>query len=218
MYNPSLFRVEDPELLHAVMAEYPLATLVTLSSEDLCASHLPLFYDEGGGGVLRGHMAKANPQWSHLAVGARALAIFTGPQHYITPSWYPSTAEHGKVVPTWNYVAVHARGAIRVIHDPAWLKQNVRELTAVQEARFANPWNVERAPEAYIDDLLQAIVGIEITIETLEGKWKASQNRPDADTLGVIAGLRALQTPEADQMADIVARCHRDRARAKQGR
>ncbi len=154
-------------------------------------------------------MAKANPQWSELEAGTQALAIFTGPQHYISPSWYPSKTEHGKVVPTWNYVVVHARGPLQVIHDPHWLKRNVSELTAAHEAGFANPWKVSDAPADFIDNLVNAIVGIEIPIATLEGKCKASQNRPEADRLGVIAGLRELKTPEADRMAEIVAEADR---------
>src|SRR5579872_5733565 len=180
MYNPSHFKLEDPAAVHEWMTQYPLATVVTISPQGLNASHIPLLYDTFGGGlgVLRGHMAKANSQWSDIAPGGPALAIFTGPQHYITPNWYPSNAEHGKVVPTWNYIAVHAKGPMRVIHDPVWLKQNVGELTRVHEAGFANPWTLDGVPSGYIDHMLSAIVGIEITIETLEGKCKASQNRP----------------------------------------
>jgi transcriptional regulator len=211
MYNPSHFKQNDPQLLHEWMARYPLAALVTLSAQGLCASHIPLLHDTrpGGFGVLRGHMAKANPQWSEFTAGVRALAIFTGPQHYITPSWYPSNAEHGKVVPTWNYVVVHAQGPIRVVHNSTWLKQNVSELTAAHEAGFPRPWTTAGIPAGYFDGLLNAIVGIEITIESLEGKCKASQNRPEADQLGVIRGLRDLGTSEAATMAEIVAHANR---------
>ncbi len=211
MYNPAHFKEESPQALHDFMAQHPLATLVTLGSQGLCASHLPLLHDcrAGGFGVLRGHMAKANPQWSDLTPGVRALAIFTGPQHYISPNWYPSKAEHGKVVPTWNYVAVHARGSILVIHDAQWLKQNVSDLTAAHEAALPNPWSVESAPAGYVDNLVNAIVGIEIAIESLEGKWKASQNRPEADRLGVIAALNDLGTPEGGRMAEIISQANR---------
>ena len=207
MYCPAQFQETRLPLLHELMARHPLATLVTLGSEGLCASHLPLFYDASAGplGTLRGHMARANPQWRELLAEVKALAIFAGPQHYISPQWYPSRMEHGRVVPTWNYVVVHAQGPIRVIQDKAWLRRNVGELTAAQEAAFANPWRVEDAPEAFIDGQANAIVGIELTIETLEGKWKASQNRPEADRHGVVAGLRALGTPEAVRMAEVVA-------------
>ena len=206
MYNPAHFKEEDPQALHRLMGQHPLATLVTLGSHGLQATHLPLLHDCNGGGfgVLRGHMAKANPQWSDFAPGVNALAIFTGPQHYISPNWYPSKVEHGKVVPTWNYVVVHAGGPVRAIHDAAWLKKNVGELTAAHEAAFPNPWTIDTAPHGFIDNMVKAIVGIEVVIETLEGKWKASQNRPEPDQIGVIAALRQLQTPEADRMAEIV--------------
>jgi transcriptional regulator len=211
MYNPSHFKQEDPQALRDLMAQFPLATLVTLGSQGLCATHLPLLHDprHGAFGVLRGHMAKANPQWSDLRADVRALAIFTGPQHYISPNWYPSKAEHGKVVPTWNYVVVHARGPIHVIHDVEWLKQNVSDLTAAHEAAIREPWSPAAAPAGFIDNMVNAIVGIEITIESLEGKWKASQNRPEADREGVIATLHGLGTPEAVRMADIVTQANR---------
>jgi transcriptional regulator len=211
MYNPAHFQEENPQALRDLMAQYPLATLVTLGAKGLCATHMPLLHDSraGGFGVLRGHMAKANPQWSDLKPEVPALAIFTGPQHYISPNWYPSKAEHGKVVPTWNYVVIHARGPMRVVRDAAWLTRNVSELTAVHEAGFANPWKPEMAPAGYIDSMVKAIVGIEITIESLEGKWKASQNRPAPDRLGVIDGLTNLGTPEARRMAETVSEANR---------
>lgn len=211
MYTPAQFILDDPAALHDVMAQYPLATLITASSQGFHATHLPLLHDTGSGGlgVLRGHVAKANPQWSELAAGSRALAIFTGPQHYISPNWYPSKAGHGKVVPTWNYVVVHAQGPMRVVHDAHWLKQNVSELTAAQEASFPNPWKVADAPAGFLDNLLNAIVGVEIAIETLEGKCKASQNRPEADQVGVVEGLRELGTPEAQRMAEVVIAANR---------
>src|SRR5579864_8727670 len=170
MYNPTHFQENNPQALHDLMTRHPLATLVTLSSQGLCATHLPLLHDRraDGFGVLRGHMAKANPQWSDLTPEVRALAIFTGPQHYISPNWYLSKAEHGKVVPTWNYVVVHARGPVRAIHDAAWLKQNVSDLTAAHEAALPNPWSVESAPAGYVDNMVNGIAGIEIAIESLE--------------------------------------------------
>lgn len=203
MYTPAHFQEERLPVLHELMARHPLATLVTVGPEGLEATHLPLLHDAGAG-TLRGHMARANSQWQHVAGGVRALAIFHGPQHYISPSWYPSTAEHGRVVPTWNYVVVHAQGPVRVIEDKAWIRRNVTELTAAQEAGFANPWRVEDAPPAFIDGQANAIVGIEMTIEKLAGKWKASQNRPEADRVGVIAGLRSLGTADAEVMAEVV--------------
>ena len=211
MYNPEHFQVKDQQALRNLMDDYPLATLVSLGSQGLHATHLPLLYDyrAAGFGLLRGHMAKANPQWSDLQTEVHALAIFTGPQHYISPSWYPSKAEHGKVVPTWNYVVVHARGPMRVIHEAAWLKQNVRDLTAAHEGGFSIPWSPESAPPDFIDNMVNAIVGIEIDIESLDGKWKASQNRPAPDRSGVVAALTNLGTPDSLRMAKIVSEASR---------
>ena len=218
MYNPSHFQEKDLGTLHDLITRHPLAALVTLASDGINASHIPLLHDLSTGplGTLRGHVAKANPQWRDLAPAVRALAIFTGPQHYISPSWYPAKAEHGKVVPTWNYVVVHAHGPMRVIEDREWLRNNVRELTAAQEASFDNPWRIEDAPAGYIDGLLSAIVGIEMTVEKLEGKWKASQNRAAADRLGVVTGLRGLHTPEGGEMAEVVSAASKRLAWEKQ--
>src|SRR5579885_1890699 len=193
------------------MRQVGFGSLVTAGPNGPEASHIPMFLDPEPApfGTLRAHVARANGQAREFEPGMPALAIFTGPHHYISPSWYPSKTEHGRVVPTWNYVVVHARGPLQVIHDPHWLKRNVSELTAAHEAGFANPWKVSDAPADFIDNLVNAIVGIEIPIATLEGKCKASQNRPEADRLGVIAGLRELKTPEADRMAEIVAEADR---------
>ncbi|HEY7334349.1 MAG TPA: FMN-binding negative transcriptional regulator [Bryobacteraceae bacterium] len=206
MYTPAAFVETRAELIEAAIAAYPLATLVTLGSQGLEASHVPLLYcrAEGGLGVLRGHLAKANPQWRNYSPGAEALAIFTGPQHYVTPAWYASTKEHGKVVPTWNYVAVHARGTLTIAHDPEWLLENVRALTDRREQGSESPWKVTDAPSGYIESQLAAIVGIELTITKLEGKWKVSQNRPLRDRQGVIAGLENLDSPDAREMASLV--------------
>ena len=188
------------------MASHPLATLVTAGSGGLAASHLPLLYypAEGGHGVLRGHMARANPQWRDVLPGSEALAIFGGPQHYISPNWYPSKQEHGKVVPTWNYVVVHAHGALNIRNEPEWLLENVRALSDVHESSSEMPWRVEDAPPEFIANLLKAIVGVELTITRLEGKWKLSQNRPIPDRQGVIRGLESIESPEAAAMAALV--------------
>ncbi len=191
MYNPSHFREARPEILREAIARHPLATVVTLGADGLCASHIPLLYEPSGGahGILRGHMARANPQWSTLLPDVSALAIFRGSQHYISPSWYAAKQKHGKVVPTWNYVIVEAAGPMRVIEDPAWLLENVRALTHSQEQNRAEPWSVDDAPADYIAGLLNAIVGVEIVIERWEGKWKMSQNRPADDRAGIIEAL-----------------------------
>jgi transcriptional regulator len=159
---------------------------------------------QDGLGVLRGHLARANPQWRDHLPQSQGIAIFNGPQHYVSPAWYPSTTEHGKVVPTWNYVAVHAYGTLSFKSDAAWLFENVRALTDHQEASNQNPWRVTDAPPEFIDSMLQAIVGVELTITGLEGKWKVSQNRPLADREGVIAALRRLDSAESLRMAELV--------------
>lgn len=205
MYRPPAFREDRPEVLHALIETHRLGTLVTYSADGLMANLVPFTLDRSRGqyGVLRAHLAKANEQYGALAAGAEALVIFQGAQNYITPSWYPSKAEHGKVVPTWNYVVVEARGRPEVIDDPAWLRTQIAELTASHEASRAHPWAVDDAPAAYIDGQLKGIFGIEIPITRIEGKWKASQNRPDADRLGVAGGLAAAG---ATEMSEIVAK------------
>jgi len=207
MYRTAHFAEDRIDVLRELVRVHPLATLVTHGKRGLAASHIPLVYDSSPGpfGTLRGHLAKANPQWDDVSSGAQALAIFGGPQHYITPSWYPSTAEHGKVVPTWNYAVVHAHGELTVKHDQAWLRRNVEELTAANEQGSAHPWRVEDAPAGYIDRMLNEIVGVELVIAGLEGKWKVSQNRTAADRAGVVAGLQELGTSEAREMARLVA-------------
>ena len=206
MYNPSHFRETRPEVLQEAIVKHPLATLVTMGADGLCTSHIPLLYDATAGahGVLRGHMARTNPQWSTYRPEVFALAVFRGPQHYISPAWYPSQQEHGKVVPTWNYVIVEAAGPMRVIEDPAWLHENVRALTAAHEQGRSEPWSPEQAPAGFIDGQLRSIVGVEIAIERFEGKWKMSQNRSAADREGVIRELTKLASEEASEVAELV--------------
>jgi len=208
MYNPSHFRESRPEILQAAMAAHPLATLVTLNAAGLCTSHIPLLFDPtvGALGTLRGHIARSNPQWREYRPEISALAIFRGPQHYISPSWYPSKQEHGKVVPTWNYVIVEAAGPMRIIEEPEWLLANVRALTEAQEHNRPEPWSVTQAPAEYITKLLGAIVGIEIAVERLEGKWKMSQNRGEEDRKRVIEELAKLDSGEAHEVAALVER------------
>ncbi|BCU79489.1 FMN-binding negative transcriptional regulator [Luteolibacter sp. LG18] len=190
MYNPQAFREERLDVLHALMKEHPLATLVTSGEHGLQASHLPFTVDTSTGkGILKAHLAKANGQLADLRAGTEALVIFQGPEAYITPSWYAAKQEHGKVVPTWNYVVVHAYGTSRVIEDEGWLRQQIDELTLAHEQGRNVPWEVEDAPAEFIAALLPAIAGIEIPIERLEGKWKMSQNRSEADRRGVRRGL-----------------------------
>ena len=186
MYRPQHFKEERTQVLHAAMARIGCAALV---SQSLDATQMPLLLDadDGALGTLSGHMARANPHWKSAA--GEGLAIFLGPHAYVSPNWYPSKAETGKAVPTWNYITVHARGAIRWIQDADWLRAHGATLSDTHEEGRAQPWAVTDAPASYIDSLVRAIVGFEITIETLEGKWKLSQNRSDADRDGVRAGL-----------------------------
>lgn len=177
MYVPDHFREERPEVLHQAMRQIGFATLVT---QNLDANHLPMLLD---GNVLRGHVARANPVWKSGA-GA-ALSIFLGPHAYVSPNWYPSKAETGKAVPTWNYITVHARGTIRWVRDGEWLRANVTALSQAHEAGQPKPWQIGDAPANYVEGLLRAIVGFELTIEKLEGKYKLSQNRDAADRAGV---------------------------------
>jgi transcriptional regulator len=186
MYVPDHFREDRPQVLHDAMRAIGLATLVTQGRGGIDANHLPLLRD---GNVLSGHFARANPVWKNLDPAAEALAIFLGPHAYVSPSWYPGKAETGKAVPTWNYITVHARGQIKLIDDAVWLKAHVSALSNTHEASREAPWSVDDAPESYIDGLLRAIVGFELTITQLEGKWKLSQNRGAADIAGVREGL-----------------------------
>jgi transcriptional regulator len=192
MYLPEHFAEPRVEILHEVLRGAGLATLVTVGPAGLDASHLPLLLEPEPGplGRLVGHVARANPQWSATPDGSGALAIVLGPDAYVTPSWYPSKGESGRVVPTWNYLAIHAHGAVRFFQERERLLDVVTRLTERQEQRRARPWRVSDAPPDYLDGMLRGIVGVELTITRLEGKWKASQNRTEADRRGVEEGLR----------------------------
>jgi len=206
MYLPAHFEETRPELRHRLMREYPLAVLVTLGSEGLTANHIPLEYDPEPApyGTLRGHVARANPVWRDFSAEHGALAVFQGPQVYVTPSWYATTAETGKVVPTYNYMVVHAQGPLRIHDDPTWVRALVGRLTGHFEGQRPDPWHVEDAPPDFIEGQLRAIVGIEIPITKLTGKWKVSQNRPEMDRLGVVEGLRKSDDSAAPAVADAV--------------
>ena len=207
MYLPKHFEQPDPDAMARLLAAHPLATLAWNSADGLTAEHLPLMWERGAGdgplGTLRGHVARANPVWREAA-GAAVLAAFQGPQAYITPSWYPSKAASAKVVPTWNYAVVHAHGTLRVTEDAAWLRALVGRLTDTHEASRAHRWQVDDAPADYIEQMLRAIVGIEIELVSLQGKWKVSQNRTAADRAGVAAGLVSLDSDDARAMAALV--------------
>lgn len=191
MYRPPSFREDRLEILHQAINAYPLAMLVTLGSDGICANLVPFTLKAalGDKGLLQAHLTRANPQLQDLRSGMQALVIFQGPQAYITPSWYPAKQRHGRVVPTWNYVMVQARGRPVVIEDAAWLKVQVEALTRQQEQYQSEPWSVADAPASYIDGQIKGICGVEIPIERLEGIWKASQNHPASNRSGVITGL-----------------------------
>ena len=211
MYIPKHFEEPRTEVMYELMRARPLATLVTLSSGGLNANHIPLYLSEQLGtdasapyGILRGHVARANPLWSDCVNDVEVLAIFHGPDSYITPSWYATKQETGKVVPTWNYAVVHAYGALRVIDDAAWIRTQLEALTAHNEAGFSQPWSVADAPADFIEKLIANIVGIEIVITKLSGKWKVSQNQPAQNQASVITGLSSSGLRNTGAMATLV--------------
>lgn len=201
MYLPEHFNEQRAELLHELIREQPLGTLVTLAAEGLNANHVPFEFDAAPAplGTLRCHVARANSIWRDFSPMVEALAIFQGPKTYVSPSFYPSKKVTGEVVPTYNYVIVHGYGAMKIIHDRQWLRGLVTRLTKRFEAGRAAPWQVTDAPSAFIDKQLGAIVGIEIALTKLIGKWKVSQNRPVDDRKGVIEGLT--EGGDADSVA-----------------
>ena len=203
MYLPSAFRQDDLAELHAQLQANPFALLTSAGAAGVQASHLPLLLKPGEGefGTLYGHFARANPHWRDLQGGAEALAVFSGPDAYISPGWYPAKAEHGKVVPTWNYIAVHARGPVELIEEPERLLQIVSRLSDQHENGRERPWAVSDAPRDYLDSMLRAIVGFALPIRRLEGKWKLGQNRSAADQAGVRDGLASSPSPRDRELA-----------------
>ena len=193
MHQPLQFEETRVAEMHALMRSHPLAMLVADATGRLDADHVPLvLHEDGANGTLRGHVATGNPLVRDDAGdGAEVLAIFRGPQGYVTPSWYASKREHGKVVPTWNYVAVHARGRIRLVRETEWLMRHLEALTAEHESHRALPWGVGDAPARFIERMLRGLVGFEIVVEDLQGTWKMSQNKSDADRDGVVRGFGA---------------------------
>jgi transcriptional regulator len=206
VYIPSSNAEHRPEVMLDYMEAHPLAALVTSSGEGLIATHLPLLVDRTRGalGILAGHLARANPQQRQARDGDEALVIFSGHDAYITPTFYPAKARDGKVVPTWNYVAVHAYGTLRFTSDPVALRAHLEALTSRHEAPREQPWAVRDAPDEYIARMMGAIVGVEVEITRLEGKWKMSQNRAAEDIDGVIAGLEASGDAAEREVAGIV--------------
>lgn len=212
MYLPSLFEETRIEVLAGLIHEHPLATLITQNDAGLVANHIPMEFDPAPApfGILRGHVARANPVWRETVAGSEVLLVFQGPSAYVTPAWYATKKQTGKVVPTWNYAVVHARGPLVVRDDPVWLRAFLEKLTDRHESGRTAPWKVGDAPEDFIRSQLRAIVGIEIPLTGLSGKWKMSQNRPPADREGVIRGLRERGGPSDAQIADGVRRGGRD--------
>ena len=207
MYQPPHFREDDLASQHALIRAHPFGLLISAGADGPVANALPfqLSADASPRGTLRLHMARANGQWRDIAAGAPVLAVFQGTNAYVTPSWYATKRETGKVVPTWNYAIVQARGVATVIHDAAWLHAQVSSLTLDHERRRAEPWQVDDAPETYVAAQMKGIVGVEIEITAIEGKWKVSQNRPAADIAAVASGLADHTDPHAnDAMAALV--------------
>jgi transcriptional regulator len=206
MYIPKHFEERDLGVLHALMRSHPLGTWVTPAEGTLEVNHIPFLVDASRGehGTLVGHVARANPIWKSDSRDRESVVIFQGPQTYITPSWYPSKHAHGKAVPTWNYAVVHVHGVPRAIEDAGWLRQHVEALSDLHESGRAVPWSVSDAPPDFIESMLKAIVGIEIPITRITGKWKTSQNRPLPDKLGTIAGLYERGDAAAHDMAALV--------------
>jgi transcriptional regulator len=204
MYQPAHFVEQDADALLALMTSAPLATLVRGGAE-LAADILPLEVERvGAGWRITGHVARANALWRE-ADGQPVLAIFQGPQAYISPNWYPSKAQHGKAVPTWNYTMVQVHGTLRAIEDPQWLRAFVTRLTERHEGGRAMPWHVADAPDDYLAAMLKAIVGIEIEVTKLEGKFKLSQNRSAEDRTGVVLGLESDAALQRQAQADALA-------------
>ena len=196
MYTPAHFKEDRIDVLHKLIAHHPLATLITMTADGLNANHIPLLMDASRGafGILRGHVARSNSVWQTFKAEVNALVVFQGPDAYISPSWYPSKKQNDKVVPTWNYAVVHAAGPLVIRDDETWMREFLNGTTDHFEATrntSAPRWKMNDAPEQFLQTMMRAVVGIEIPIVSLEGKWKVSQNRAMADREGVAMALQA---------------------------
>jgi transcriptional regulator len=206
MYQPAHFKVEDRERLHAAIRTHSLGLLITAGPGGLMANAVPfLLVLAGDNAYLRCHVARPNAQWREIAAGAAPLVVFQGPDGYVTPSWYATKRETGKVVPTWNYLMVQVRGKARAIEDEAWLAEQIRDLTHVHESARTTPWAVSDAPADFVRAQIKGIVGIEIEIAEIAGKWKMSQNRNEADWAGVVAGFSGEETAKSADLAALMA-------------
>lgn len=207
MYVPDAYEVKDTALIYEFIGNYPFATLVVSNATNLEANHIPLCLKKQSNQeiILQGHVARNNPLWSILAPNAHALAIFHGPDAYISPSWYATKNETGRVVPTWNYMVAHVRGRVSTIEDPLWLREHLQHLTAKQEQGLPKPWTLEDAPSEFIENMIGAVVGIEMHVESITAKFKISQGQTIHNKLGVIEGLQQRQLPFDFLMAKWVA-------------
>ncbi len=206
MYLPTLTEETRLDVLHDLICAHSLGTWVTADVDELCINHVPFVLDAKRGelGTLTGHVARANPIWQLAESRMPSAIVFRGPQTYITPSWYLAKHEHGKVVPTWNYAVVTVHGRPRFIEDPVWLRRHLERLTSMHEVSQPSPWQIDDAPEDFTEMLISNIVGVEIPVERIVGKWKTSQNRPQSDKIGVINGLLEVSGDEAVAMASLV--------------
>lgn len=206
MYIPKHHEESDLAVLHSLIVAHPLGTWATQGADELVVNHIPFVLDasRAENGTLMGHVARANKVWQAFSRTVPSIVVFQGAESYISPSWYPSKHAHGKVVPTWNYVVVHAHGLPVVIDDKTWLLNHLNRLTELHEADQPLPWSVSDAPADYIERLLDSIVGIEIPISKLIGKWKVSQNRSESDKRGVVAGLCARSDSQGNEMAELI--------------
>ncbi len=207
MYVPGHFSEQSDEVMHALIRACPLGLLVVAGAGGLEANHIPFLLSvaDGGRATLLGHVTKANPVWRTPGPSTAALVVFQGPAGYISPGWYPSKLEHGRVVPTWSYAAVHAQGTVTFHDDPHWTRKQMEWLTHQMEAGREHPWAVADAPADYVDRLVANVVGVEIVVERLTGKWKVSQNQSDANRAGVVKGLQDAGGPAAAELARLVA-------------
>lgn len=207
MYTPTAFEEKSVAVMHDLIRAHPFGAVITAGNSGVIASHIPLVLHPAAGdyGTLRGHVARANTQWTEATAETDALVIFSGPHHYISPSWYATKQEDGRVVPTWNYAVVHAYGPLIVHEDAAWLLEHLKSLVDQHERSLEHRWKLADAPMDYIQRQMRAIVGVEIPIRRLEGKWKLNQNRSERDHNGVVQGLGELGTPEAISVRDLMS-------------
>ncbi|MEP5759697.1 MAG: FMN-binding negative transcriptional regulator [Litoreibacter sp.] len=214
MRQPPIFSEDRIEVMQELMVAHPFATIVSSATGILSADHVPLVLHDGEGqhGVLRGHIAITNPLFRETDGPIDVLTLFQGPQTYVTPSWYASKKEHGKVVPTWNYVVVHARGALEFTQDTSWLLRHLNDLTAQHESHRPEPWTVSDAPDDFIARQLRGLVGFEIAIADIQGTWKVSQNKDLSDWKGVRDGLENSDDANAKSIGDLVEKRARHKA------